>query len=89
MMLATKVVLFLAWISIILAQKLSCRTLMQSFYQTEDQYYNLGCDRINDDSQKVLIYRCRFLQKKMDIMGKNYYDFGVTSPFFSIVQFSK
>ena len=48
------------------------------FYQTEDQYYDLGCDQINDDSEKVLIYRCRFLQKKMDIMGKNYYDFGVS-----------
>ena len=78
MMLATKVILFLAWISATLAQKLSCQTIMESFYQTDDQYYDLGCDRIKADSQKVLIYRCRFLQKKMDIMGKKYYDLGVS-----------
>ena len=81
-MLATKVILILAWISTTIAQKLSCHTIMKSFYQTEDQYYNLGCDRINDDSEKVMIYRCRFLQKKMDIMGKNYYDFGVSLKYF-------
>ena len=63
------------------ARKLSCKTIMNSFYQTEDQYYDLGCDSINNDSEKVLLYRCRFLQKKMDIMGKQYYDFqvGLTS----------
>ena len=78
MMLATKVILFLAWISATLAQKLSCQTIMESFYQTDDQYYDLGCDRIKADLEKVLIYRCRFLQKKMDIMGKKYYDLGVS-----------
>ena len=52
--------------------------IMNSFYQTEDQYYDLGCDKINPDSPKVLVYRCRFLQKKMDIFGKKYYDFGVS-----------
>ena len=90
-MLATKVILFLAWISTTLAQKLSCQTIMKSFYQTEDQYYDLGCDRINDDSEKVMIYRCRFLQKKMDIMGKNYYDLGVSFKFdfFSFLEFKK
>ena len=77
-MLATKVILFLAWISTTLAQKLSCKTIMNSFYETEDQYYDQGCDGINDDSEKVMIYRCRFLQKKMDIMGKKYYDLGVS-----------
>ena len=79
MMLATKVIIFfvLVGISVTSARKLSCKTIMNSFYQTEDQYYDLGCDSINDDSEKVLLYRCRFLQKKMDIMGKQYYDFQV------------
>ena len=77
-MLATKAILFLAWIPTTLARKLSCQTIVKSFYETEDQYYDLECDQINDDSEKVMIYRCRFLQKKMDIMGKNYYDFGVS-----------
>ena len=82
-MLATKVICFfgLFGISGTSALKLSCKTIMNSFYQTEDQYYDLGCDRTNNNSEKVLLYRCRFLQKKMDIMGKQYYDFqvGLTS----------
>ena len=76
-MLATTVILILVGISVTSAQELSCKTIMTSFYQTEDQYYDLGCDGINKESEKVLLYRCRFLQKKMDIVGRQYYDFGV------------
>ena len=84
-MLATKVICFFSLVGIsqtsALKLSLSCKTIMNSFYQTEDQYYDLGCDRTNNNSEKVLLYRCRFLQKKMDIMGKQYYDFqvGLTS----------
>ena len=89
MMLATKVIFyfFLVGISVTSARKLSCKTIMNSFYQTEDQYYNLGCDRTNDDSEKVLLYRCRFLQKKMDIVGRQYYDFQVNLRSFEYLQF--
>ena len=78
-MLKVTLVFLFVGISATLAQKLDCKTIMNSFYQTEDQYYDLGCDKTNPDSPKVLVYRCRFLQKKMDIFGKKYYDFGVST----------
>ena len=77
-MLATTVVLILLRVSVTSAQELCCKTIMTSFYQTEDQYYDLGCDRTDDNSDKALLYRCGFLQKKMDITGRQYYDLGVS-----------
>ena len=74
----TTVILIFLGTSVTLAQGLSCKTIMMSYYQTEDQYYDLGCDRTDDESDKALLYRCGFLQKKMDITGRQYYDFGVT-----------
>ena len=76
-MLATKVA-FLLLAIFGLAKAQNCGRLMKSFYQTEDQYYDLGCDE-KDIESKTLLYRCRFLQKKMDIVGRQYYDLGVSS----------
>ena len=74
-MLATKVI-FLLLAILALGKTQNCREIMKSYYQTEDQYYDLGCDAKNLGS-KTLLYRCRFLQKKMDIVGRQYYDLGV------------
>ena len=67
------------WLMILtsLAQTKRCREIMTSFFQTEDKFYDLGCDE-EDLSSKTLLYQCRFLQKKMDIVGRQYYDFGVS-----------
>ena len=78
MMLATKVILILALFHVALAQKQSCQSKIQSFYQSEDQYYDLECDRINDTSKKGLLHQCQSLQKKMNTIKKSYYDFGVS-----------
>ena len=74
-MLATKVT-FLLLAILGLAKAQSCRQIMKNYYQTEDQYYDIGCDEKDLESDKTLLYRCRFLQKKMDIVGRQYYDFG-------------
>ena len=66
---------FLANFSLGLATT-ECMKIMTVYYQTEDQYYELGCDR--EVTSQSLLYRCRFLQKKMDIFGRKYYDFGVS-----------
>ena len=54
-MLATKVILILALFHVALAQKQSCQSKIQSFYQSEDQYYDLECDRSNNNSKKGLL----------------------------------
>ena len=51
--------------ALVATTQLTCQSIMKTFYQTEDHYYELGCDRKIDDSEKVLLYRCRFLQKNM------------------------
>ena len=53
---------------------------MKSYYQTEDDYYKQGCDRINSE-------KCKLLQKKMDTIGKKYYDFGVSQKSYQIFNF--
>ena len=57
-----------------------CRKIMDIFYQTEDQYFGLNCsDPDKLESNVTLSYHCRNLQKKMDIFGKKYYDFQVST----------
>ena len=74
-MLVTKVIFLLSAI-FALGRTQNCREIMKSYYQTEDQYYDLGCDDAKNIGSKTMLYRCRFLQKKMDIVGRQYYDFG-------------
>ena len=58
---------------------LSCKEIMEIFYQTEDQFYELDCTESQKlESNVTLTYHCRSLQKKMDIFGRKYYDFGVS-----------
>ena len=55
-----------------------CRNVMEVFYQTEDQYFDLSCSvPAVVEGNVTLKYHCRHLQKKMDIFGKKYYNFGV------------
>ena len=58
---------------------LSCKEIMEIFYQTEDQFYDLDCTESQKlESNVTLTYHCRSLQKKMDIFGRKYYDLGVS-----------
>ena len=58
---------------------LDCKEIMEIFYQTEDQFYDLDCTESQKlESNVTLTYHCRSLQKKMDIFGRKYYDFGVS-----------
>ena len=47
---------------------------MNIYFQTEDKYFELGCDEpgLSSKAQRV----CNTLQKKKDIFGQKYYDFG-------------
>ena len=57
----------------------NCKEIMEIFYQTEDQFYELDCTESQKlESNITLTYHCRSLQKKMDIFGRKYYDFGVS-----------
>ena len=57
----------------------NCNRISQTFYQTENKWYDLGCSESGKvQSNQTLAYQCRFLQKKMDIYGRKYYDFSVT-----------
>ena len=56
-----------------------CQQITQTFYQTEDQWYDIGCDEsAKVQASQTFEYQCRFLQKKMDIFGRKYYDFRVS-----------
>ena len=60
----------------------NCKEIMEIFYQTEDQFYDLDCTKSQKlESNVTLTYHCRSLQKKMDIFGRKYYDFGVSRTF--------
>ena len=80
-MLEAKVILLLVLILNITdgTNSLSCKEIMEIFYQTEEQFYELGCTESQKlESNVTLTYHCRSLQKKMDIFGRKYYDFGVS-----------
>ena len=55
-----------------------CTKVLDIFDQTENQFYDLGCSETNEKTSKTLEYQCRVLQKKMDIFGHRYFDFGVS-----------
>ena len=51
----------------------NCKEIMEIFYQTEDQFYELDCTESQKlESNITLTYHCRSLQKKMDIFGRKY-----------------
>ena len=80
-MLGSKIIFLLVLILNITdgTNSLNCKEVMEIFYQTEDQFYELDCTESQKlESNVTLTYHCRSLQKKMDIFGRKYYDFGVS-----------
>ena len=76
-MLTLKVLFFF----IALAKANRCQSIQTIFYQTEDQYYAKGCDsnqNTNPFQVSEFEKQCQLLQKKMDIFGQKFYDFGVS-----------
>ena len=76
-MLTLKVLFFF----IALAKANRCQSIQTIFYQTEDQYYAKGCDsnqNTNPFQVSEFEKQCQLLQKKMDIFGQRFYDFGVS-----------
>ena len=82
-MLLPKVILLMLLLNITDGTNLpNCKEIMEIFYQTEDQFYDLDCTESQKlESNVTLTYHCRSLQKKMDIFGRKYYDFGVSRTF--------
>ena len=73
---------FFCFITLAKSNDENCNQISQTFYQTEDKWYDLGCsESAKVQSNQTLAYQCRFLQKKMDIFGRKYYDFRVRSSF--------
>ena len=66
-MLATKVILLLLAI-LGLGKTQKCKEIAKKYHETEDQYHDLGCDE----------KKCRVLQKKMDVLHKQFEEFGVS-----------
>ena len=67
---------------IALAKANRCQDIQTIFYQTEDQYDAKGCDsnlKTNPFQISEFDKQCQLLQKKMDIFGQRFYDFGVSS----------
>ena len=52
-----------------------CQKIMDIYFQTEDKYFDIGCDDESGLSQKQQ-RTCNTLQKKKDIFGQRYYNFG-------------
>ena len=82
-MLASTVALFFAFALLSISYgslQNECSAIMNTFYQTEDQYFDLDCSNPEKlVSNMTLTYHCRSLQKKMDIFGSKYYDFQVST----------
>ena len=84
-----KHLLLLGFLSLASGQKsISCSKMLEIFDQTENQYYDLGCAETNEKTSKTLEYQCRVLQKKMDIFGHRYFDFGVSTFMFHPMNFA-